>query len=78
MHKFSIYEEGFMLTGMDVPARAHLIGFSYGDTFLDACKQFIRDGHPGEICSGKDGVEFAHDWGCRWFPTLEEAQKSFG
>lgn len=78
MNKFAIYEEGFMILGMDSPERAHFLGYARGKTFIDACKQFICDGHPGEICIDRNGIEWAHDWGCRWFPTLEEAQKSFG
>lgn len=74
---FDIYEEGFRI--MQESAQAHYVGSAYGDTFLDACKNYIKE-HPGkgEIRKRRDGSEYACSWGCRWFPTLSEAQRSFG
>ncbi len=75
---FYIYEEGFMASGMDAPVKAHFVGVARGNDFIDACKNYISDGHHGTIGRDFNGNEYAHDWGCRWFPTLEDAQKSFG
>lgn len=74
---FDIYEEGFCINGGS--AQAHYIGCAHGKTFLDACKNYIKE-HPnsGEIRKDYDGNQFACNWGCRWFPSLSEAQKSFG
>ena len=76
MKEWDIYEEGFVV--MECSARAHYLGKGYGETFLDACKEYISRGNPGEIRIGTDGKEYPLYWGCQWFPTLEEAQKSFG
>lgn len=76
MQIFHIYEEGFSV--MEGSAGAHYLGTAYGETFIDACKNFIRETQHGCIKVDNDGNEYASDWGCRWFPTLEEAQRSFG
>ena len=76
MKEWDIYEEGFQVMGGS--AKAHYLGKGYGETFLDACKEFISRGNRGEIRICKDGREVPMYWGCAWFPTLEEAQKSFG
>ena len=73
---FDIYEEGFRV--MEESARAHYKGTGEGETFLDACKDYIARTGYGVIRTDSSGNEYASDWGCRWFPTLEEAQKSFG
>lgn len=46
--------------------------------FIEACKNLIEVTGRGEIRRDENGNKYAHDWGCRWFPTLEEAQKSCG
>lgn len=76
MQIFHIYEEGFSV--MEGSVGAHYLGTAYGETFIDACKNFIAEGHKGCIRIDENGNEYASDWGCRWFPTLEEAQRSFG
>lgn len=76
METFTIYEEGFQV--MEGTGRAHYIGIGQGETFLDACKDFIAKTGYGEIKTDANGNEYACEWGCRWFPTLEEAQRSFG
>ncbi len=78
--KFDIYEEGCMVQGMDSPIGAHYIGFAYGETFIEACKNYIKE-YPrcgGEIRKDSSGKEYACNWGCRWFSTYSEAAKSFG
>lgn len=76
MKSYKIYEEGFMV--MEGGASAHYIGDGYGDSFIDACKEYIERTGVGEIRIDDEGREYACDWGCRWFPTLSEAAQSFG
>ena len=76
MRMYRIYEEGFAATGES--GGAIYVGTGYGDTFLDACKDFIERTGYGEIRTGRDGTEYACNWGCQWFPSLAEAQQSFG
>lgn len=76
MKTYHIYEEGYRATGESVGA--HYVGDAEGKSFIDACKNFIKKNHKGKIKIDSSGNEYASDWGCRWFPTLEEAQKSFG
>lgn len=80
MKTYEIYEEGFIV--MEGSATAHYVGSAEGENFLDACKNYIAK-HPnsGYIKKGiycGEEYEFACNWGCRWFPTLAEAQASFG
>lgn len=77
---FDIYEEGFCV--MEGTGLAHYVGSAEGEDFLDACKNYISK-HPnsGYIKKGNyfgREYEYACNWGCRWFPTLAEAQRSFG
>ena len=76
MNTYNIYEEGFCV--MEGSGDARYIGTASGETFLDACKNYIKETGYGEIDVDSDGNEYAKDWGCRWFPTLAEAQRSFG
>lgn len=76
MKTYEIYEEGFWV--MEGHGKAHYLGSAPGETFLDACKNYIKETGRGEIDVDNDGNEYASDWGCRWFPTLERAQRSFG
>lgn len=73
---YEIYEEGFQV--MEGSARAHYIGSAMGENFLDACQNLIKEIGRGEIKTSRSGRKYAADWGCEWFPTLEEAQRSFG
>lgn len=76
MKTYDIYEEGFAV--MEGSAQAHYLGSEHGENFLDACKRYIEKTGKGEIRVDKNGREYACDWGCRWFPTMSEAQKFFG
>lgn len=76
MKTYNIYEEWFCV--MEGSAKAHYLGTASGETFLDACKNYIKETGRGKINVDSDGNEYASDWGCRWFPTLAEAQRSFG
>lgn len=70
--KYDIYEEGFVV--MEGRAKAHYLGSTEGNTFLDTCKNYIKETGYGEICADTNGNEYASEWGYRWFPTLAEAQ----
>ena len=75
--RYDIYEEGFAF--MEGSGHAHYVGEGYGETFLDACKDYISRTGNGEVCVDElTGEEYACDWGCRWFPTFTEALRSFG
>lgn len=74
MKNWKIYEEGFQV--LEGSAKAHYLGEAQGETFIDACKNFIKENNRGEIRE-YNGVQYACDWGCKWYPTLEEAQKDF-
>ena len=76
MKTYKIYEEGYRATGESVGA--HYVGEAEGKSFIDACKNYINRYKRGRIDIDSSGNEYAADWGCHWFPTLEEAQKSFG
>lgn len=76
MRAWEIYEEGFQV--MEGTGHAHFVGVGYGDTFLDACREYIARTGEGEIRTDEFGEEYACDWGCQWFPTLYQAQESFG
>ena len=74
--EYEIYEEGFIVPeGSDC---ARFIGIGRGKNFIEACRDFIKRAGFGEIKKDDKGNEYASAWGCRWFPTLREAQESFG
>lgn len=73
--KFDIYMEGFATNGES--AKAIFLAASEGDTFIEACKNYIKETGHGCIRVDKNGNQYASDWGCRWFPTLEEAQEFY-
>ncbi len=73
---FNIYMEGFVTNGES--GKAIFLATSEGDTFIEACKNYIKKTGHGEIRVDKNGNEYASYWGCRWFPTLEEAQEFCG
>ena len=73
---YDIYEEGYAATGES--RGAIYLGQGEGETFLDACKNYIEKTGYGEIKQYSNGEYYASNWACRWFPTLEEAQKYFG
>lgn len=80
MKTFEIYEEGFCV--MEGCAQAHYVGSAEGEDFLDACKNYIAKnpnaGYIRKFNINGEERECACNWGCRWFPTLAEAQRSFG
>lgn len=67
---------------MEGSAQAHHIGSAEGKDFLDACKNYIaknpNTGYIRKFIINGEECECACNWGCRWFPTLAEAQRSFG
>lgn len=82
--KYNIWSEGYLVTGMEgIPAKAMLVASDVeGKTFDDAVKNWVASQDRQELerswgtYSFHEGNHFL--WGCRLFPTEEEARKSFG
>lgn len=47
---------------MEGNGEARYIGTASGETFLDACKNYIKETGCGEIDVDSDGNEYANDW----------------
>lgn len=73
---FQIFEEGYVVNGNS--CGAHYIGRADGTDFLDACQNYMDRTGRGRFYKDKDGNRYPGDWGCRWFPTFEEARRSYG
>lgn len=76
MKQYDIYQEGFITNGEY--GLAGFIGIGYGNNFLEACKEYHERTGRGELKKCLDGSYYYADWGCRWFPTLKEAQELCG
>ena len=80
LRRFEIYQEGYVATGNAGEAR--MIGLGYGVDFYSAIRFFEEadqldfGARAGKVAWGDDGVPSI--WGCLLFPTLEEAQESYG
>lgn len=72
---FEIWCEGWAATGGC--SQAHLFGTSEGTDFRDACERYFAN-----KASDEDKKHFSAKgltyWGCRLFPTGEEARRHFG
>ena len=55
---------------MEGHVKAHYIGSATGETFIEACKNLMKQIGRGEVRFDENGNKYVHDWGCRWFPTL--------
>lgn len=73
---FQIYEEGFQMNGDS--GCASYVGEAEGESFLDACKNYIKKNKRGEIRKGTNGEKYACDWGCKWYPSELQARETFG
>lgn len=76
--KWSIYTEGYATNGER--AGAQLEGVGTGETFGEAVADYvskITDPTARAYWTRISDGTWAH-WGCRAFPTLEEAQRTFG
>ena len=73
---WDIYQEGYIDQGSS--GVAYYVGCARGKTFLEACENFIKEKGYGEIKEDLMGKKYASNWCCRWFPTLKEAQESYG
>ena len=73
MKTYNIWEEGYCVTGGY--GKHHLLGTSKGNTFKEAVINWINS-HPNfKDLFDEDSLTI---WGCRLYPTEEEAAKSFG
>jgi len=73
MNTYQLWMEGFCLNGENENATASYIGTSEGVDFRDAVIRWYEK-HPSSSFNEK----YLSDWGCRIFPTEEEARKNFG
>jgi hypothetical protein len=73
--KYEIWRTGFSITGNSEPAC--FIGFSYGDTFEEACKNY-QDEITGKKLDLDAHYPFPAIWGCRLYDNEADARKSFG
>lgn len=80
MKEFEIWEEGYVITGNR--GKAFFRGKAFGNTFEEACENFISDkGEKLELDKKEDGshrYERPSIWGCRLYDNEKEARKSFG
>jgi len=68
---YEIYQEGCMIQGMDSPAKSHFVAQVKADSFQKACdKHFANDRNYSS--------KHLSVWGCKLYPTAEEARKLFG
>lgn len=76
MAKFDIWTEGFLIQGMDEPAKASLVAKDVeADSFKEAVrKHYSKDGKINSLID----LERLTYWGCRLYPTEKEARRSFG
>lgn len=75
--KFQVWSEGYLCSGMEgIPSRAMFHGEFEGETFSDACQAWM-DTLSEE---GKKDVDLVRltFWGCRLFPSEEEARRFLG
>ena len=93
MKTFNIYKEGYLDQGMEGrPASAELIGIGEGNTFGEAVLDWVcrhtADAAQEDFSISVEKRWLPYDevtnpvafycWGCKLYPTLEEAQESFG
>ena len=72
MPRFQVWSEGYRTTGESAGAQFH--GEWEGETFPDACERFMKE--TGQMrWYNRERNTF---WGCRFFPSGNEAAKSFG
>jgi len=69
---YDIWMEGFHIQGGD-PVQATLLGQAEGNSFEEAVKNWYTQ-HP----SSSFNVKSLTEWGCRLYPTEQEARKFMG
>lgn len=68
---YEIWQEGFMIQGMDFPAKAEFVGKVEADSFKEACDKHYK----GNLLYDSERLAL---WGCGLYETEEEARKLFG
>lgn len=68
---YEIWQEGFMIQGIDFAAKAEFIANVKAESFQEACDKHYK-GNP------LYNSEHRAVWGCRLYETEEEARQSFG
>jgi len=67
-----VWMEGYRANGQS--AQARYLGSHYGQSFEEACREQVRTHQLGADYNSERNTV----WGCRLFPTEEEARASFG
>ena len=73
MKQYKIYSEGFSCTGQNGGVTFH--GSVTANSFETACKQLAQA--DADFSKYFDARRLTY-WGCRLFPTRQQAAKSFG
>ena len=73
MPSFEIWSEGFSATGNSGTAQRW--GNAVGRTFKEACLEYSRGDANFDNYFNLNRLTF---WGCKLYPSEEEARKSFG
>ncbi len=68
---FKIWMTGIWVQGMHKPSEASFVGSCYGNTFREACINWFTQ----ENALQDFNEERLSYWGCRLYPTFEEANQ---
>ena len=68
---YEIYQEGFMIQGMDSPAKSEFVGKIKANSFQEACDKYLAN-------NPNYNSQNLSIWGCKLYQTAEEARKLFG
>ncbi len=72
MNNYTIWMEGFLITGGGAPAQ--FLGMYEANSFLEACKTAVHVGnHTSDYNEERNTI-----WGCRLFDNEKDARRSFG
>ena len=70
--KYDIWSEGYCLNGER--SEAWLEGTYEGESFLDACKQMVKDKKYENLYN----EQYNSIWGCKLYDNEADARRSFG
>jgi len=77
MRVFDVWMEGFLVQGMEGPARARCIGRVEATTFQEAC-DLLCESRTFQERNGKYDKKQRTVWGCRLFDNEVDARRTFG
>lgn len=73
MKTYEVWMSGFMIQGMDSPARATLYGNTSAESFQEACDKLAKQKDDKLYDSNYRSV-----WGCKLYDNEADARKIFG